>query len=193
MIFLWIAIIIIALTLLKYLVLILRRIRLVVKIKKKTKAAGGSATTLRSPLYSVFRHDGKEDIQISFPGREIKISVITTSFHRVRYHFVNNESMWVVLELRTIRVVGSKVIPVGAPLGHNFTLRKYKIVLDESPVDAGEERYAVLHPLPIAISAVKGATVSLIYNDDAPFGKTKICGLSHFLDHISGEPETEIK
>lgn len=146
---------------------------------KKSKA---EITYSRNPLWSVFRHDGKPDIILK-QGEEIfSISVLTTPYRKVRYHFSNNEKLEIVIERRGTYVMNPRAYGNNASMDRVYTFRKYKIKYDVGQDHC--QKYVILHPSPRSVSKAQGSTLVALGNDDLLFHSIKICGLRYFLDNI---------
>ena len=87
MLFLWILLFFAIIVFLKYLYLIIKRFHLLRKIGKQIKKNNGSMQYCRNPMISIFKHDGRADFSLQLRKKTIDVSVITTPFRRVRYHF----------------------------------------------------------------------------------------------------------
>ena len=181
---LWILIIIAAIVVLKSLYLLLKRFQLLGKIRRQVKKYNGSMQYCRNPLTSIFRHDGKTDISLCIKGKMIDVSVLSTPFHRTRYHFdMNDKLLQLIFERRAVVVVSPKSYrPVPASYDHVFTIRKYKIDFESSVSD--NPRYVILHPAPISITKADGPRFTAVYNNDDLIPGVKVCGLKWFIENI---------
>ena len=191
MIFLWIPGILLAIFLFIYLRLMLKRIRLLTKLKR---IDGCNIEYLRFPLRSVFIHDGAPDLLISVGGRRFAISIFTTRFHRVRYHFMQNEGVDIMMARKPIWMLGTKYIArSNLFIQTSFKIRRktYKTNFDFSKFHH-QEAYVLLHPAPIEISKVEGSRILPAGNNDIIFDNVRISGLSYFIHQIiKKEPYTE--
>lgn len=184
MLLVWILLILLALILFKFISLICKRLVLVCKLKRKHSEA---LIFKRNLLYSVFVPDGKADFVIRFGEKDYYVSVITTPFRRVRYHF-DRESLQIVYERRAVNLTNhSSPRPKAATTIDNvFILKKYKLsLLSDIPEQA--LGYVILHPAPKAVSAVSGNQVVSVDNNDLLCDGVKACGLKYFLNHVLGE------
>jgi hypothetical protein len=86
MLLLWILLIPAALVTLKYLYLTIKRAALLCKIKG---ARPDALLFVRNPFLSVFVPSGKTDLIVKTNGKTYAVSILTTPFRRVRYHFNN--------------------------------------------------------------------------------------------------------
>ena len=158
MLFLWILSAIAIIVVLRYTYLIIKRFLLIRKISKKMKKHNGNIQYYRSPLTSVFKHDGKADLSLSFQGKTIDVSVITTPFRRVRYHFdINNMLLELIIERRAVCVGGPRAprpTHISA-IDNAYPIRKYKMGFEVQNIET--QKYVILHPAPLSISKAEGA------------------------------------
>lgn len=188
MLVLWILLIILALVILKYISLIFKRIVLLHKLKKTHPEA---LILKRNRFRSVFIPDGKSDFVIKFHDKEYSVSVITTPFRRVRYHF-DNETLQIVYERRAVNLTNfSSVRPKAATTIDNvFVLKKYKLKWD-SGISPQARRYVILHPAPKAVSAVSGTQVVSLSNNDLLRADVQVCGLKYFVNNVLEGEESD--
>lgn len=183
MLFLWILFVTAIIVFSKYLYLIIKRFHLLGRIRKQLKKQNGSMQYCRNPMISVFKHDGKADISLQLQEKTIDISVITTPFRRVRYHFdINNKILELVIARRSVYIVNPRVPRPSAVMDRVYTIRKYKIEF-ESP-DNQNPKYVILHPAPISVSKADGATLTVLYNNDSLTSGVKVCGLKWFVENL---------
>lgn len=183
MFFIWVLLLIAAIIVFKYLYLLIKRSHLLRKIGKLAKKHSGSIRYCRNPLVSVFRHDGKTDISLCARGKTVDISVITTPFRRVRYHFNMNEKLLeLIIERRSVYMGNPRVQRPANALDHVITIRKYKVDLAASVSE--NQKYVILHPAPISASKADGATFSAICDNDELHSGVKVCGLKWFVENI---------
>ena len=180
---LWILGILAALVVLQYLILILKRLSLYSKIKKKAF----SVKKVRNLLRSVFVPDGKTDLLVCADGTEYAVSVLTTPFRRVKYSF--RENRLAVLKM------GKSGVYMGNPRVPNPTatldrpekqIAEYKLSFPDGMDTSTAAPYVIPHPAPANLVRVKGSATEYLGNDDIVQGAVRICGLSHFLQILSG-------
>ena len=181
---LWLLILIAVIVALKYLYLLLKRFQLLGKIGRQIKTHNGTMQYCRNPLTSIFRHDGKTDISLCVGDKKIDVSVMTTPFHRTRYHFdMNDKRLDLFLERRAVVVLRPmQRSPQPASYDHIFTIRKYKIDIESSIGD--NQKYVILHPAPISITKADGPKFTEMYNNDDLVPGVKVCGLKWFVENI---------
>ena len=126
MLLLWILFLIILIILLKYVYLIAKRLLLIKKIKKQAKKYGGKLCNYRHPLTSIFKHDGKTDFMIAGKEKCINVSVITTPFRRVRYHFDNNTHLEIIFCYNRYTKVKRKEPKTNTKENHQITKEEIK-------------------------------------------------------------------
>lgn len=180
MIFLWILGIIVALILLKYAYLLLKRMILIRKIRKNAD----EICFLRNRFRSVFKKDGKPDFTVKKGDRCISVSILTTPFRKVRYHFDNNEKIEIFWERRGAFVMNPRAPGNNAAIDRSFRIRKYNIHFD---TESDEIHYVILHPAPADITCASGARRESLGNNDILFGNIRICGSKFFLENILSE------
>lgn len=184
MLILWILLLIALIVLLNDLYLMIKRLTLLRKIKKQVKKHNGRMQYRRNPLISIFKRDGKVDISLQWQMKTIDVSVITTPFRRVRYHFnLNHKLLELIVERRAVVVSAPRSPRPGASaFDRVFTLRKYKFDLTAS-VDENQ-KYVILNPAPISVSKVDGAALTVLYDNDALIPGVKVCGLKWFIENV---------
>ena len=125
MIAIWISAILLALVLLTTAFLIFKRIRLIHKLKKQSD----KVQFLRNRFRSIFIFDGKPDLIVKKGDRSYSVSIITTPFQRVRYHFYNPERMDIYLVNKGYFLSHFKLGRM-ASMERTFKIKKYKIKFD---------------------------------------------------------------
>jgi len=174
---LWIAGILIALVLLRYAYLIAKRLRLLRKIKKHAD----KAERCRSILRSVFRRDGKPDLIVIKGNRKFTVSVLTTPFRRVRYHFNANEKLEIHYERKGMYVLNPRVPQPTADIDRSFIIKKYKFTYETS---TNADQWVIAHPAPRSLTRADVAELKTLGNGDTLFGSIRICGLQYFLEFV---------
>ncbi|MBR2463977.1 MAG: hypothetical protein IKB41_00895 [Clostridia bacterium] len=186
MLLLWIFLIIVIIIVVKYIYLIVKRCHLIRKIRKQVKKQNGSLRYYRNPFVSLFKHDCKADISLQFENRIIDVSVVTTPFRRVRYHFdVNNYLLELIIERRAIYVQSPshpRPTATSSSMDRVYTIRKYKIKLEDS--DNGNQKFVILHPAPRSTSKADGVALTTLYNNDNLTQEIKVCGLKYFVENV---------
>ena len=183
MIFLWIFLLIAIIIVLKYIYLIVKRRHLIEKIRKQVKKQNGSMHYYRNPFVSLFRHDCKADFSLQIDNRIIVVSVVTTPFRRVRYHFdFNNRALELIIERSAVYMPNPRVPRPAVVMDRVYTIRKYKIELEAS--DNGNQKFVILHPAPYSISKADGATLTALYNNDDLIPGVKVCGSKWFVENV---------
>lgn len=184
MIILWILAAVAALWVLKCLFLISKRLVLLFKINKTVKESYGSLAYLKRPFCSVFFHDSKPDFCIRLKNKKVLVTIITTPFRRIRYHFNQNEALELVHERRGTFVTNARCANPTASMDRSRIIRKYPIVFSAEQEIKDEERYVILHPAPRSVTKADGASLVPLHDNDILFENTRICGLQYFLSHI---------
>ena len=177
---------VIIIVLLKYIYLIVKRFQLIRKISKQIKKHNGIMKYCRNPLASIFKRDGKADISLILCEKTIDVTIITTPFRRVRYHFdINNKLLELIIERKSVYMTNIRVANPSAAMDRVYTVRKYEIDFDvlknENP------KYIILHPSPKSISKAEGATLKALYNNDELISGVKVCGLKWFVENVLNE------
>lgn len=189
---------IVAIILLRYVWLLIRRFAFI----RKLRAAGADDMKLKRPtLVSVLFPNGKEDIKLSKGGRTYSLTVITTPFRRVRYHFSDSErggkKLEVIAERKAMYIVNKKIPGGFASFDRATTIAKYSLNFDIKPnqnSDSGigtAERYVILYPAPRAASLATTSHLILLGNGDELFDGIKICGLKYFIENVLSVDGTE--
>jgi hypothetical protein len=181
--FQWILLIVTVIITLRFIYLIIKRLILIHKISKQAKKYNGDILYSRSPLISIFKHDGKTDLSISLSDRTIELVILTTPMRYVRYHFdVNNKSLELIVERRAMYVVNHKVPNGFSSMDRVYTIWKYNI--DFEPSEGGKEKYIILNPAPRSVSKAEGAVLEVLGNNDTLVKGVKVCGLRWFIENI---------
>lgn len=189
---------IVAIILLRYVWLLIRRFAFI----RKLRAAGADDVKLKRPtVVSVLFPNGKEDIKLSKGGRTYSLTVITTPFRRVRYHFSDSErdgkKLEVIAERKAMYIVNKKFLGGFASFDRATTIAKYSLNFDIKPnqnSDSGTgtaERYVILYPAPRAASLATTSHLILLGNGDELFDGIKICGLKYFIENVLSVDGTE--
>ena len=168
--------------------LIIKRFHLLRKIRKQIKKHNGSMQYCRNPMISIFKHDGRADFSLQLRKKTIDVSVITTPFRRVRYHFdINNKLLEIIIERKSVYVGGPN-----APrptyicaIDRVYTIRKYKIGF-EVPNNENQ-KYVILNPAPRSVSKTDGATLMVLYDNDVLIPGVNVCGLKWFVENVFDE------
>ena len=176
MIAIWIFTILLALVFLKIAFLIFKRIRLIHKLKKQSD----KVQFLRNRFRSVFLFDGKPDLIVKKGDQSYSLSIITTPFQRVLYHFYNPERMDIYLVNKGYFLIHFKLGTM-ASMERAFKIKKYKIKFD---FQSDLPHYVIPNPAPPLLTRVQGTKISVLGNGDQLFGETKICGLKFFLENV---------
>lgn len=181
--FLWILLAIVIIVFLKYVYLFIKRFHLLRRIAKQLKKHNGSMEYRRNPMTSIFKHDGKTDISLQVPNKTIDISVITTPRRRVRYHFdINNKLLELTVERRAVYILNPRVPKPSAVMDRAYTIRKYKIELEDTYNE--NQKYIILNPAPLSISKADGTSLTTLYNNDDLTPGVKVCGLKWFVENV---------
>ena len=176
MIAIWISAILLALVLLKIAFLIFKRIRLIHKLKKQSDAV----QFLRNRFRSVFVFDGKPDLIVKKGNQSYSLSIITTPFQRVRYHFYTPERMDIYLVNKGYFLLHFSRGKM-ATLERTFKIKKYKIKFD---FQSDLPHYVIPNPAPPLLTKVQGTQITVLGNNDLLFEKARICGLKFFLENV---------
>ena len=178
---LWISGLIVLLVLLKYFYLVSKRLLLLWKINSRIKKQNGDIRYSRNPFVSVFKQDFGTDFTLVFQEKSLDVSVLTTPFRRVRYHFdLNNRLLELIVERRGVFLVNPRVPRPSGVMDNVFTIWKYSGAFEAHEVP----KYIILNPAPIAISKADGAALTALYNNDTLTADVHVCGLKWFIENI---------
>ena len=179
----WILLIIVIVAILRLVYLVMKRLLLIGKINKRVKKQNGDIRYCRNPLTSIFKHDGKVDLSISFPNRTIEVAILTTPLRRVRYHFdLNNKLLELVVERKAVYVVNHHVPNGFSSMDRVYTIWKYK--MDFETPNNGEQKYVILNPAPRSVSKAEGSKLEALGNNDTLVDGIKVCGLKWFIENF---------
>ena len=184
MVLLWIVCGILALWMLKYIFLISKRLILLSKIKKHAKENYCKLQYMRHPLYSVFRHDAQPDLCIHLKDKTVFVTVITTPFRRIRYHFIQNETLELVHERRGTFMTNPRRPNPTATVDRRYVIRRYPMVFSNEASDPHALHYVILHPAPYSATKAEGSQIQLLHDNDVLFGNVRVCGLRYFLKNL---------
>ena len=176
MIAVWIFAILFTLIILKYAFLLFKRWRLIRKIKKQSD----DIRFCRNRFRSVFLPDGKPDLEIRKGEKTYLISVITTPFQRMRYHYCNPKKMEVYLVNKGYFLINFRRGPM-VSLERAFKIKSYKIKFD---FQSEFPHYVIPNPAPPIVTKVQGSEIQVLGNNDFLYGETRICGLKYFLEEV---------
>lgn len=183
---LWILLLIAIIIFLKYVYLIVKRLYLNKKISKQIKKYNGIMKYCRNPLASIFKHDAKVDISLTFCEKKIDVAIITIPLRRVRYHFdINNKLLELIIERKSVYMLNPRVPNPSGVMDRVYTIRKYEIDFDA--LNNENQKYVILHPSPKSISKADGAICVALYNNDELISGIKVCGLKWFLENVFNE------
>ena len=163
---------------LRYCILICKRLSLLHRLQKLSVHPISFA---RGRLFSVFRTDGRQDLTLRIGKESHSISLITTPFRRVRYHFSPTH-----LELyyeRASTVTGRWVLKEYNR--RSYVLRRCPL----SPPEAtrGEDaRVYIIHPAPRLLSMVVGNKQIPLSNGDFLYGGIIACGARWYMENAEG-------
>jgi len=164
-------------------VLIIKRVLCLNKIKR---AWNGEVIYCRSPLSSVFSHDGKVDLLLKDQEKEYAVSIFTTSFRKSRYHFASDKQLEIIIEKTAAYLTNPKNSHANLTTTDRvYTIKKHRIDLDELSTHSAENRYIIVNPAPRAVSKVSGSTVEQLYDGDELVNGIRVVGLKGFLEKIS--------
>ena len=179
----WLLLTIAIIAVLRLAYLLIKRLFLIRKINRKVKKQNGNMRYCRNPLTSIFKHDGKTDLSISFLNKTIAVAILTTPLRRVRYHFdLNNKLLELVVERKAVYVVNHHVPNGFSSMDRVYPIWKYKIDF-EAPHN-GEQKYVILNPAPRSVSKAEGATLAALGNNDTLIDEVKVCGLRWFIENV---------
>ena len=179
----WLLLIIAIIAVLRLAYLLMKRLFLIHKINKRVKKQNGNMRYCRNPLTSIFKHDGKTDLSISFQDRTIEVAILTTPLRRVRYHFnLNNKLLELVVERKAVYVVNHHVPNGFSSMDRVYTIWKYKIAF-EAPT-GGEQKYVILNPAPRSVSKAEDSKLEALGNNDTLINGVKVCGLKWFIENV---------
>lgn len=188
MLLVWILLIILSLIVIKFITLLFKRTVLLHKLKRTHPEA---LIYKRNIFRSVFVPDGKVDLVIKSGENEYAVSVVTTPFRRVRYHF-DHQTLQIVYAKRAVNLTNfSSPRPQAATtIDDVFVLKKYKMKFD-SDLSPALHRYLILHPAPRSVSAVSGTQVVSLGNNDPLCDDVKVCGLKYFVNNVLEEGKSD--
>ena len=164
--------------------LLFKRSVLLKKIKKNAARNGYTVQSLRNCFLSVFIHDCNPDFTITRDdGESLEVSVLTTPFRKVRYHFESAHSLEIVLARKGVLLGNPRAYGNHAMIDHVHIIRKYKInLLDQAPPLPNTKRLLIVHPVPRELSAVQGTQLAVLGNGDLLWNGFTICSLSYFCE-----------
>lgn len=146
-----------------------KRLLLVIKLKSICKKQGFDIT-VNHVFRSMFKRENEPDIIIKTDNGGYRVFILTTRFHRVRYHFPNEEYFEIMGK-------GISILPARHIPGHNntpksaatFQFEFYKTEYDNfdmSDDGSGLTTVLLVHPIPLEVSVVKKMETVHLWNGD---------------------------
>ena len=188
--FLQLLLIILAAVLLYHLLKIpVKRFLLVMSLKRICKKQGYEIT-VNHTFRSLFKRENEPDIIIKTENGGYRVFILTTRFHRVRYHFPDD---------KYFEIFGKGVLfaPMSRARAHqttsvtSFQYEYYKKEYDNfdlSDDGSGLKTILLVHPIPLEVSvAKKTETVHMWDGDEFANGITFYSG-GGFKDHLKNVP-----
>ncbi len=186
--FIWILSIIAALCLLVYFKLFIKRFLLLKKLKNTNPAL--TIQHLQNPLKSVFCPTGK--IEILIKEKKLAISVLTTPFQRVRYHFIDENRLEIVRGRQSIFIANPQSRSKIVSFQTVSTIKKYALLLKAPDDYADMKKILLIHPVPRELSCIHGNRAVPLGNGDT-FREFEICALSYFCEqYLKPTSATEV-
>ena len=142
-----------------------KRLFLILKLKSICKKQVYDIT-----VKSMFKRENEPDIIIKTGDRGYRVFILTTRFHRVRYHFPNDEYFEIMGK-------GVSLLPGRHISGHNnvpknvatFHYEFYKTEYDNFDLTddgSGLTTVLLIHPIPLEVSSVKKCETVHLWNGD---------------------------
>ena len=148
----------------KYLILLVKRLCFILKIKNISQK-NNIDCKVRSYFKSVFIRGKKPDISIGKNGEKYNVFVISTIFRRVRYHFESADKI-------VIYKIGKMTVPrnkLSMQFDHKsfYSLYENKMMsVKNFNVDDSENNIFLVFPVPLQITAIKDNKLVRIYDGD---------------------------
>ena len=148
----------------KYLILLVKRLCFILKIKNISQK-NNIDCKVRSYFKSVFIRGKKPDISIGKNGEKYNVFVISTIFRRVRYHFESADKI-------VIYKIGKMTVPrnkLSMQFDHKsfYSLYENKMMsVKNFIVDDSENNIFLVFPVPLQITAIKDNKLVRIYDGD---------------------------
>jgi len=178
--FLWIVAIGCFFAALIYSFLILKRLLMIKKIKRTVKKQGGSVCMCRMCLTSVFLWDGKPDIIVTVREKVYRVSLFTTRFRRVRYHFAAPDRVEIYSKKSFAAMTGG----ANARYIHSvvsFDHLKRGVHLCLSQKTDTEQLVLLVYPMPFNMTRQEGTRTVPLCSGDILWGKFEVQNLSGFI------------
>ncbi len=178
---LYILIVIAALTIIIYIISMLKRLSMIRRLKK---ASGGKLLKKRGFFASFFKQNGSLDYLIEKDGKKYAVSVVGSAHKRVKYHFADETLMEIVRRKIFIMIGNMRTANNGKADLRWVVARRH---MDFSSLILCEgEKWVIAYPAPIELTKVSGNGITILGNGDRLFGDIRVCGLKHFTDNVLG-------
>ena len=144
-----------------------KRLFLIIKLKSICKSKGFDIT-VNHIFRSMFKRENEPDIIIKTGDGGFRVFILTTRFHRVRYHFPNEEYFEIMKKGVSI-VPGRGIRMPKADSSATFNYEFYKTEYDNfdmSDDGSGLTTVLLVHPIPLEVSVVKKMETVHLWNGD---------------------------
>ena len=146
-----------------------KRLFLIIKLKSICKNKG-FAITVNHVFRSMFKRENEPDIIIKTGDGGYRVFILTTRFHRVRYHFPNEEYFEIMGKGISIlpgrHIPGHNNVPKNAATFHYEFYKTEYDNFDMSDDGSGLTTVLLVHPIPLEVSVVKKMETVHLWNGD---------------------------
>lgn len=183
-------IIIITATLLYHLLKIpVKRLLLVMSIKRICKKQGYEIK-VNHVFRSMFKRENIPDIIIKSGNGGYRVFILTTRFHKVRYHFPNDE-YFEIMGKGVFFAPMAKARPTHTNSNASFHYEFYKTEYDNFDMTddgSGLTTVMLVHPIPLEVSVVKKMETVHLWNGDEFYKGIIFYSGGGFKDHLKNVP-----
>lgn len=146
-----------------------KRLFLILKLKSICKRQG-LTITVNHVFRSMFKRENEPDIVIKTSEGGYRVFILTTRFHRVRYHFPRIEYFEVMG--KGVSIVPGRIIAgrngaskSSASFNYEFYKTEYEN-FDLTDNGSGLTTVLLIHPIPLEVSSVKKSETVHLWNGD---------------------------
>ena len=173
-----------------YVLLVLRRLKLIVKFWFLSFRKDVQVRWLRFPLASLFFRNENFDLEIKIREKQYAVRILSTRFRRSEYFFTSPKEMTVFRSFSLMLVYGVRgaaMIGRGGKNASEAGLLKTSISVPlqlEGEEKEGFTKVLLVHPVPKEISMAVGTRKEYVGNGDRIFNGFFLYSLSGFLKKI---------
>ena len=167
----------------------IKRLLLILSLKKICKKQGYQIT-VNQVFRSIFKRENLPDLVIKTGNGGYRVFILTTRYHRVRYHFPNEE-YFEIMGKGVFFAPMAKARPINGSGMASFHYEYYKKEYDNFDLTddgSGLKTVLLIHPIPLEVSAVKKMETVHLWNGDELYKGIIFYSGGGFKDHLKNVP-----